>query len=146
MDHCDTEDTTFSNGKDYILIMPMGATSINYEYKFVACDTQGRDATGTPITFRSSPRITEAPILTWSGNPNFTVDGVHPDSGSTGNYRFEVKYTNLYAPYANSPRVHIAIGGREISGSPFALVQYDTGDTIYSDGKIYYQNVNLTVA
>jgi hypothetical protein len=146
MDHYDIEDTTFSDGKDYILIMPMGATSINYGYKFIACDTQGMDATGNPTTFRSSPRITEAPILTWSGNTNFTVDGVHPDLGPTGNYRFEVKYTNLYAPYANSPQVHIAIGGREISGSPFVLVQYDPGDTIYGNGKIYYQIVNLTIA
>ena len=146
MDQVDTEDTTYSNGKDYIVIMPMGATSIDYKYKFIAVDTQGRDATGEPLTFRNSPRITEAPILTWSGNTNFTDKGVNPPSGSTGNYRYEIKYISpvtSYAPYAGNPQIHIAIGGKEVIISE--MTAYD-GSTDYVNGKIYYKNINLTVA
>ncbi|MEK7812752.1 MAG: hypothetical protein AAB296_03240, partial [Candidatus Desantisbacteria bacterium] len=148
MNQVDTEDTIYSNGKDYILIMPMGNTSLNYEYRFIAWDTQGREATGNPVTFRSSPRITEAPTFSWSQRTtDFMNRGVDKTSGSTGWYRFEVKYQSSenYAPYTNNPVVHIAIGGKEVSGSPFSLLPYD-GSTNYITGKIYYQNVSLAIA
>ncbi len=153
MDHIDAYDTTYSDGKDYMLSivvggLPGGGCGLDYAYKFVAIDTNNNSATGDPTVLRSAPEITTTPELTWSGRtPDFETDGVHPNSGAAGSKRFEVKYISSenHAPYSQYPKVNILLGGDPLSGSPFTLNQYDTGDTNYVDGKLYYKNVTINI-
>ncbi|MBU1599396.1 IPT/TIG domain-containing protein, partial [bacterium] len=146
MNQCDTEDTRYNDGKDYILTMPIDSTSVDYNFKFSAQDVTGTVAIGVPTGFRAAPDITQAPDLSWSSNTGFIDDGVNPNSGSVGNYRFEVKYTSSdnYAPLSSYPKVHIAIGGKEIGGSPFAMTVMAGG--AYPTGMMYYKILTLSVA
>jgi subtilisin family serine protease len=80
------------------------------------------------------------PILFWTGEPNYVSDGLEPDRGSTSTqFVYRVMYTDLDndAPKNGYPKVHILKEGSEISDSPFTMDEVDTGDTAYTDGKLY---------
>ena len=80
------------------------------------------------------------PILSWTGEPNYVSDGLNPDRGNTSTqFIYRVMYTDLDndAPKNDYPKVHILKEGSEISDSPLAMDEVDTGDTTYTDGKLY---------
>ena len=80
------------------------------------------------------------PILSWTGEPNYVSDGLNPDRGNTSTqFIYRVMYTDLdnNAPKNDYPKVHILKEGSEISDSPLAMDEVDTGDTTYTDGKLY---------
>lgn len=81
--------------------------------------------------------INNAPLLDWTGETNYTADGVNPETGtSTMTFVFRVKYTDVdnEAPDSGYPKLHIKIKGVEISGSPFGMTLVSGG---YSSGAIY---------
>ncbi|MCG2726059.1 MAG: hypothetical protein L6420_07365, partial [Elusimicrobia bacterium] len=85
-----------------------------------------------------TPIVNSAPALIWTGETNYTTDGINPvvaHAGSTFVYR--VKYTDLNndAPASGYPKVHIKKSGAEISGSPFAMTFVSS--TTYVAGAIY---------
>jgi len=80
------------------------------------------------------------PSLSWTGETNYTSDGLDPETGtSSTNFTYRVKYSDEDndPPASGFPKVHILKGGSEISGSPFTMDEVDSGDTTYSDGKLY---------
>ena len=80
---------------------------------------------------------TTPPVLAWTGEANYTADGLDPETGDdTTNFLFRVKYTDADndAPLSGYPKVYIKKGGTEISGSPFAMT-FVSG--AYSAGAIY---------
>ncbi len=88
--------------------------------------------------FSSQAQGTPHPYLSWTGETDYTADGLHPESGDISDtYIYRVKYSASTAPQAGYPKVHILKGGAPLTGSPFEMTGTDAGDTNYSDGKIY---------
>jgi hypothetical protein len=106
------------------------------------------------------------PVLSWTGEPGYTGDGLNPDKGIIAtSYVYRVKYFDIddNAPKAGYPKVHIMKGGVEIAGSPFIMVAADVNppsigrkysytstilNTIGKDYSYYYeaQDINDAVA
>ncbi len=84
--------------------------------------------------------VSDSPVLSWSGEANYVSDGLNPEKGSTSTefvYRIEYTHKHNLPPKDGYPKVHILKGGLEIASSPFSMVEVDTTDTIYTDGKLY---------
>lgn len=89
-----------------------------------------------------------APSLSWTGETNYTYDGLNPESGytTTSSFVFRVKYTDYDndPPYSGYPKVHIKKNGIEISGSPFTMSSAYVNT--YSAGRIYSYSTYLNDA
>jgi hypothetical protein len=75
--------------------------------------------------------------LNWTGDVNYTSDGVNPESGnSSTTFVFKIKYTDLgnSSPPSNSPNLHIKKDGVQISEDPFVM-SYESGTPL--QGAIY---------
>ena len=85
----------------------------------------------------------KAPVLSWTGEANYTSDGLNPQAGDEATlFTYRVKYTDEDgdAPIDGYPRVHILKEGQKISGSPFAMDFMSGNDT---DGAIYSYSITL---
>ncbi|MBW1860282.1 MAG: right-handed parallel beta-helix repeat-containing protein, partial [Deltaproteobacteria bacterium] len=81
------------------------------------------------------------PFLEWTGEANYTEDGLDPEWGkaTVTTFTYRISYRHMYdkAPTAGYPKIHILKDDVEISGSPFTMSEVDGGDTDYDDGKLY---------
>ena len=97
-------------------------------------------ATGDPTSAVNAPDvINRVPTLSWTGETDYTDDGLDPEDGYSGtNFVYRVKYTDEDndAPASGYPKLHIMKAGSPIDGSPFPMSEVASGDT-YSDGKLY---------
>jgi hypothetical protein len=85
------------------------------------------------------------PVLSWTGEPGYTVDGVEPNSGDpTTLFEFRVNYTDAdnNAPSYMDLWLHKPCGA-DFSG-PHAMTAVVPGDIDYTDGKLY--NYSTTFA
>lgn len=117
----------------------------DYTYYFEAQDTYNDAATGTPLTTVDSPDVNSAPTLDWTGEANYTTDGVHPETGLTSTtiiYRVKYNDGEADAPASGYPKVHIKKSGAEIVGSPFPM-SYVSG--AYDAGAIYTYSTILAL-
>ena len=92
-------------------------------------------------------KVNSNPILSWTGETNYTSDGLDSETGtSTNTYIYRVKYTDADndAPASGYPKLYVKKGGINITGSPFAMSEVDTNDTTYSDGKLYTYSTTLS--
>ncbi len=141
MSEVDAGDTTYSDGKLYALTKSGLGPGTDYTYYFEAKDLWDGSATGDPTSPVDAPDVgNRAPALSWTGETNYTNDGLHPETGyPSTDFVYRVKYTDVDndAPASGYPELHIMKGGVEIDGSPFAMNEVDAGDTTYSDGKLY---------
>lgn len=90
--------------------------------------------------YRTPPSAPEAPALDWTGETNFTSDGVHPGSGLGGNFfTFRIKYTdaNSQPPRLIQVWVDEDDSGSYESSEKYDLLEVDTNDTDVSNGKLY---------
>lgn len=116
----------------------------DYTYYFEAYDQYDAPAGGSPTNPIDAPDVqNSAPTLSWSSEPNYETDGLHPEQGVVTEtiFTYKIKYTDQDndPPKAGYPKVHIKKGGIEIPWSPFIMF-YESGD--YNTGAIYYcQNV-----
>jgi len=121
------------------------ATGTDYTYYFEAQDIWNDVATGAPLTPVAGPVVSNnSPVLNWTGEANYTADGLTPESGDrNANFIFQVKYSDAdnQAPNAGYPALHIKQGGTEITGSPFAM-NFVSG--AYTTGAIYTYTKALT--
>ncbi|MDI6791459.1 MAG: FlgD immunoglobulin-like domain containing protein [bacterium] len=125
------------------------ALSADYTYYFEAYDVWNAPATGTPTDTIDAPDvINNSPSLSWSGEPNYTLDGLSPEIGSPLTpFAYRVKYTDVdnNPPLPDYPKVHILKDGVKINGSPFAMEEVNSKDTNYVDGKLYtYNKIGLS--
>jgi len=70
------------------------------------------------------PAGAHAPVLSWTGEADYTADGIHPQDGTTATvFTYRVTYTDADGdlPATGFPRIHILDQGVEIAGSPFAM-------------------------
>jgi hypothetical protein len=144
MSEVDAEDTTYSDGKLYTYPKSGLEPGTDYTYSFEAKDVWNVPATGAPTSPHHGPDIAppgnHAPTLSWTGETNYTSDGLNPEIGYPDtDFVYRVNYADQDngAPGSGYPKVHIMKGGSEISGSPFTMSELDAGATTYSDGKLY---------
>ncbi len=84
--------------------------------------------------------VSEFPILSWTGETNYVLDGLDPEKGNTSTefvYRVEYTHKDNVPPKDGYPKVHILKRGVEITSSPFSMAEVDSSDTTYTDGKLY---------
>ncbi|MBK7149758.1 MAG: hypothetical protein IPH78_13315, partial [Bacteroidetes bacterium] len=118
------------------------SSAVNFgAYNVTANSSAGCMATATTTVTSSG----NAPVLSYSGNTNFTSHIVDPLLASPyTNFRFEVKYTDADGnlPAANYPRVIMDYEGNGNFTDPndrlFIMQQADPGDVNVTDGKIYF--------
>ncbi len=122
------------------------STGSNYTYYFVAYDIN--NATAPKTTELQGPVVTEVvnslPVLSWTGEANYTNKGLNPITGSTATvFVYRIKYTDVDndAPATGYPKVYIKKGGTDISGSPFNM-PYSTGN--YITGVICSYSISLS--
>jgi hypothetical protein len=127
---------SYTTGAIYTYTKAGLAEGTDYTYYFTAQDDQGHDA--TPTTELNAPDVTgpnNPPSLDWTGETNYTSDGLHPESGGTSeNYVYRIEYTDVDGDPPNYVRVHVEKGGTDISGSPFTMSQVSGS---YTTGAIY---------
>jgi hypothetical protein len=88
------------------------------------------------------------PFLSWTGETNYTSDGLNPETGDTStNFVFGISYSDADndEPKSDYPKLHIKKGfpGQtvsEISGSPF-IMNYVSGN--YNTGAIFSYSIKL---
>ncbi|MCE5230204.1 Ig-like domain-containing protein [bacterium] len=81
-----------------------------------------------------------APTLTWTGEANYTSDGLNPQTGSaTTEFVFRVKYSDADgdAPMAGYPKLHLLLNGAEFQYlSPVTMFPIDN-TTPFATGRVY---------
>ncbi|MBI3802256.1 MAG: hypothetical protein HY282_00650 [Nitrospirae bacterium] len=89
----------------------------------------------------STPKSTgTAPTLQWTGEANYQTDGLDPETGTADTpFKFRVTYKDADGdlPLAGTPRLHLLKGGKEVTGSPFAM-SLEKGDPV--GGILYSYN------
>ena len=116
------------------------ASEGTYEVKVKAKDTNDVESGWSEVHTIVISRANQAPLLSWTGEPNYTSDGLNPEEGSSStNFIYRVKYTDQDndPPKEGYPKLHVLKGGSEISGSPFTMDEVDSSETTYTDGKLY---------
>ncbi len=141
MDEVNSGDKNYNDGKLYTYTKSGLTPGENYTYYFEAKDLWDGVATGDPTNPVDAPDVTNiAPTLSWTGETNYTSDGLNPETGYPDtNFTYRVIYadTDNDAPASGYPKLHIKKAGKEISGSPFAMSEVNAGDKDYTDGKVY---------
>jgi len=145
MAEADGGDTNTTDGKLYTFSTALtDAGGNSKKYRFVAADGTN-PATGPPTVdssvyvFSGGQGSGSAPVLNWTGEPDYSSDGVHPNSGqSTDNFEFRVKYADA----ENEPPALIELWVDRDGNSTFspeekiALSKVETG-TDYVGGEVY---------
>lgn len=96
------------------------------------------------VLFRPIYSVAEnqAPVLAWAGTAGYGRDGVDPEvAGPTVVFHFRVKYLDPEGDAPASVRLHLARGGTEISGSPFAMTLQ--GAPSYATGALFGHDLTL---
>ena len=113
----------------------------NHELKWVTYAASNFIGTGSSYVDKVQYVPVSTPVLAWTGETGYTVDGVSPDADNhSGNFTFKVKYsdTDGKAPGVGYPRLFITKGGSNIASSPFVMSDvsgnYVTGE-VYSVSK-----------
>ncbi len=102
-------------------------------------------STAGGLSFWKADGFTSYPGLSWTGEADYTADGIDPETGndsSTFTYRIDYTSSEDNAPKSGYPKVYILKGGTDITGSPFTMTEVNAGDTTFSDGKIYSYSIS----
>jgi hypothetical protein len=138
----DPFDKNYRDGKLYVFAISGITAGRDYSYYFIAKDTFGAVATSE---MKPGPIVsTNTPQLLWTGEVNYENDGLHPEFGTpftTFYFRILYKDNDGDPPKAGYPKLYIKKEGRDIDGSPFAMLEAADGD--YVNGKIFYRNILL---
>ncbi len=139
-------DATYTDGKRYMKSLNLryaGDGSLNY--RFYASD--GTDfATGTPASNKTVTLTNNTPTLSWTGETNYTTDGVNPDSGpDAGSFEFRIDYTDADNTAPSSVQVWVDENDNNSyeAGEKYTMAATDGGDTTYTNGKLYAINLTL---
>ncbi|OGS46059.1 MAG: hypothetical protein A2539_03480 [Elusimicrobia bacterium RIFOXYD2_FULL_34_15] len=138
------DSNAFTIGRVYTYSKTLDTLGTDYTYYFEAPDPIGSPATGNATGITDSPDVSNTtPTLTWTGETNYTSDGINPESGgiiSTFTYRVTYTDADNDAPASGYPKLYIKKTGVNISGSPFTMTEADSN--AYSSGRVYtYQKL-----
>ncbi|MEK7813372.1 MAG: hypothetical protein AAB296_06385 [Candidatus Desantisbacteria bacterium] len=150
MDHVDPLDNTYKDGKLYTYTVKLPLTGV-YSYQFVAYDINNVPAQGVPATKQKGPVVSSMPYLSWLGTDyvGYEYDGLEPHEGKVGtNFIFKVRYADIDgdAPDVDSPRMHLFVGGEDISPrkAGYIMKPVTSVDKDYKKGVLYYVTVALS--
>ena len=141
-------DNSIYDGKLYyadVALLKAGDNILNY--RFYATD--GSEATGEPVNDRTVTITNNFPVLSWTGETYFTVDGVNPDVGGNGAaFEFRIEYTDAdnEAPVSIQLWVDENDNGTYEANERYNMSAADAGDNDYSDGKLYRLSHTLVYA
>jgi hypothetical protein len=146
-------DDDCTNGKRYTKTLPViYQPDGTLKYCFKASDGTD-DATGTPTNEDGSHTILVAnlPLLSWTGEANYSSDGVNPDSGVSGSsFEFRVEYADADNIAPTTIQVWVDINdtgtGAYEGTEQYDMTEVNAGDTIYTDGKLYTKTLNISSA
>lgn len=109
-------------GKVYtktLTVTNIGSSTIRY--KFDAADNAALAATGPPTSEQTLVLLSNAPVLSWTGEANYASDGVHPNVGGGGaSFTFRVKYTDADGECPDANGVSVVINGTSYALAPEA--------------------------
>ncbi|MFH1563453.1 MAG: fibronectin type III domain-containing protein [Nitrospirota bacterium] len=141
-------DTEYTDGKLYKYLKTFSLPG-TYTYCFEAEDTLGVKAKGTPTTPSSGPWVGKIPVLTWTNEQGYKIDGLELEAGNLGatfTYRITFTHPQNIPPAQGYPRVYIYLGTNQIQNSPFSMEEGNLQDTDWIDGKIYTFSIPLNMA
>lgn len=123
------ESGSYAAGAIYSTSTVLVSSGTEYTYHFSAYDINNAEATGSPANMQSGPvvELTNAPVLSWTGEAGYTFSGVSPSSGTKGTtFSYRVKYsdTDNDAPFTGYPKLHILKGGATVQ---FLTMTYVSG-------------------
>ncbi|MEW6094907.1 MAG: fibronectin type III domain-containing protein [bacterium] len=139
MEEVNPADSDYTNGKQYKLAkyLPSAGT---YSYKFIAKDSTGLLAIGTPTSISQGPLIIGTPTLEWIGQEPYLNDGVDPDNGTTTiSFTFKVRYidVNNSSPDYGYPKLFVLMEGEIFPLYPRGISMYRKEGSNYQEGVIY---------
>ena len=155
MTETDSGDDDYTDSKWYTRTLAISAAG-THKYCFKASDggpVETKDATGTPTNEDGSYTVTvvDAPLLSWTGETNYSDEGVNPDSAVSGSsFEFRIKYTESGNVAPTSIQLWVDINdtgaGTYEPGEKYDMTEIDELDTTYSDGKLYTKTLNISEA
>ena len=147
----DGGDSDYSDGKRYSTSLTVGYYGDgSIRYRFYATDGSAA-ASGEPVYDKMLTLTSNnAPTLEWTGETGYTSDGVDPDSApASSSFTFRVTYIDV----DDKPPVSIQVWVDRDDDTSYEdgqnpaekidLVEVDSNDSDYSDGKLYTVSVNL---
>ena len=152
----DAGDTNKTDGKLYSAALAVNLVADNsVSYLFYAVDDDGT-ATGTPTSALTFTVTNNAPTVSWTGETNYTADGVDPNSGADGGtYTFRIKYTDDDAvdgcPASGGSNIQVWVdrnddGDYLDASEKENMTEVSAGDTVCTDGKLYTRDLVLNTA
>jgi hypothetical protein len=125
----DSSDIVYFDGKDYYLELQLDKGS--YIYNFFSSDGDDWVSTSpTPLNVINSPPELTFPLV------------IPPDGNVTTTFNFTITYSDFDNDEPGS--VFLNLSGPSNPG-PHVMLEFDSGDIVYSDGKLYYFVIsNLT--
>ena len=94
--------------------------------------------------------VEQAPALSWTGESNYTDDGVNPDSGpGESSFQFRVQYTDMNNDFPNPLQLWIDRndnGSYDDAQEKITLTEVNAGDKAIYDGKLYFADIILSKA
>ncbi|MFH1096414.1 MAG: fibronectin type III domain-containing protein, partial [Candidatus Desantisbacteria bacterium] len=149
MAHVDPLDTNYKKGKFYTYSVKLPLTGV-YSYQFVAYDINNIPAQGIPTSRQKGPVVSNAPAISWLGTAymGYEYDGLEPHEGKNETqFVFKIRYMDIDgdAPDADSPRLHLFVGGEDITPrkAGYLMKPLNSVDKDYKKGVIYYVSVQL---
>lgn len=148
--------TEYGEGKTFITsaVVPIGEITLDVDISgagisygdWVTVTTTG-PYKGTSA-FSANVRLSgpAVPTLTWTGESNYTTDGVDPDSGAQlGNFTFRVEYTDIDndSPWPIEVWIDADDNDTYAADEKFSMTAVDSGDVDYTDGKLYTYSMIL---
>jgi Concanavalin A-like lectin/glucanases superfamily len=158
--YADFDGTEYGEGKVYIAsgMVSQGSTSVTVDISGANAGAGINNGDWITVTktnvfrgtsaFSANVRLTgpAVPTLTWTGESNYTTDGVDPDSGAQlGNFTFRVKYTDADndSPWPIEVWIDADDNDTYAADELFAMTAVDGGDPDYTDGKLYTYSMVL---
>ncbi|PWI46270.1 hypothetical protein CEE45_17665 [Candidatus Heimdallarchaeota archaeon B3_Heim] len=151
MNAVNISDETYYDGKLYTFNRVLTNTNGNVKhYRFYAV-SDGVSITGVPTdnssvyVFDSSSGSGSAPTLDWTGEVNYSLDGVNPDSavsGTTFEFRVEYKDTDNDAPAQIQLWIDVDNNSAYNSSEKYGMTEYG-GSADYTAGRFFTKSLLL---
>ncbi|MCK4509493.1 MAG: hypothetical protein KAU27_13165, partial [Desulfuromonadales bacterium] len=147
MAETDATDMNIYNGKNYTKSLAIAKTGDGVlNYRFYAHDGL-LVATGAPTADSTVSVLNNAPTLAWTGENFYQADGTNPDNGGNGDtFTFRIDYTDSDDEEPSAIQLWVDEDDSDSyeADEKYTLSEVDSGDTTYSDGKLYAHSLALT--